>query len=111
MNEISSIEKIQLIHQTLDYLITDKPDKIDSYLIELEGDYYTFFHPDFLSKLCTENHISKSQKTGLACLHNLIGKIEADKWNTHAFLNDPEWVFIRETAQALKKLMKNGKFQ
>lgn len=68
---------------------------IQSQLEELEGDYYTFFHQDFIFELVKNGYLSEQAVDRVQAIRLKISKIEIAHWNGESFINNEEWKSIR----------------
>lgn len=95
-------EKYELLIDTLNMVLvpvleigTSYLDRVQYCLEELEGDYFTFLHEDFVSELCKAGMITDADSITIKNIRSKIDRIENDQWNVQGFLNDKSWQEIR----------------
>ena len=70
-------------------IVTD--DKIEGYLQELEGDFYTFFDYNSLSLLFNGGILNTDQVNEITRLKSMLLGIPANFWNLKSFKEDTKW--------------------
>lgn len=95
-------QKYELLIDTLNMVLvpvleicTSYSDTVQRRLDELEGDYFTFLHKNFVSELCKAGKIAEPDSITIKNIRSKIDQIEIDKWNVQAFLDDKKWQEIR----------------
>ncbi len=109
MNKKENNELYDLLVDTLMMVNPDRknpnPNEFEEHLVELEGDYYTFFHIDNLKKLQNENKLNLAQVNKIQKIRHLIENIEPALWNVQAFMFDKSWIEVSVLAlDVLKSL-------
>lgn len=68
---------------------------IQSQLEELEGDFYTFLHKDFVFELFINGYISNRAVEKIQEVRLKILQIDSSYWNVDSFIDHPEWEKVR----------------
>jgi len=98
---------IQMLEQLAIDVSNCGDDKIEDNLEELDGYYYSFFHPINLEKLIEQNHINKDQSDKVLIIRGLLDKLSVGKWNKDSFINHPEWIKARQLAMEVLNSINN----
>ena len=108
MNETTKKEKLDLLNQTLSYLLvkSDEDELISESLSELEGDYYTFLNPYFSKVLKQEGLVSRKVESGINFLFEMINSIDQKLWNISSFQNDNQWLKVKNVAKIIQEFLK-----
>lgn len=68
---------------------------IQNQLEELEGDYYTFLHKDYILEFLKKGYLSHPAIDKIERIRLKISEIRSSYWNTQDFIDHYEWVEIR----------------
>lgn len=99
-NDIELEQQFNHLKNTLKLIAVDldliKDEDIEANLIELEGDYYTFFYPDNLTELVDHDIISVEHFEAIKELRSLISNIEPKLWNSRDFRTSTQWIGVNK---------------
>lgn len=68
---------------------------IQSKLEELEGDFYTFLHKDYICELFKNGYLSNRSIERVEEIRFKISKINASHWDVESFISYSEWKEVR----------------
>ena len=80
-------------------------DKLNNYLEELEGDYYTFLDMGTTELLVNEKIINISQQEAIFQIKLEINKIKPEFWNIESFKTDVQWINVSLASKEVLKSM------
>ncbi|MET3981611.1 hypothetical protein ABIB62_004227 [Mucilaginibacter sp. UYP25] len=81
--------------------------KLDYYLEELEGDYYTFLDYNNVKLLFESNLLSSDHVEKITKLKVMINDLPTSLWNTTSFRLDLRWKEIQSAAHNILESLKN----
>jgi len=96
-------EKYELLISTLNMVLFPigeinvlYSDKLKNCLDELEGDYYTFLHENYVYELCETGIVSEKAFSMIKNIRLKIESISQSKWNVEDFVADRCWNDVRK---------------
>lgn len=111
---LNIMEKYELLVLTLNRILIPYNESnvilkqdVKSNIEELEGDYYSFLHHNFLQELFQSNMISQRAFQIILEMRCEIEKIASRKWNVEDFLKDESWLIVRQSVVEILLELKN----
>jgi hypothetical protein len=69
---------------------------IQIHLEELEGDYFTFLHNDFIQELYKNGYLTNEVVQVIKIIRTKISNLETTLWDYENFIKNQQWLYIRE---------------